>query len=562
MNQPVLRRAPRALLAALAVIVLAAPRASATSYVPMSDDALLDQSPVAVEAFIQGVEMAPGLPATDYRARVVRVLKGSRVPAELTIRVPGGQGPDGLHLEVFGAPRFGPGDRTLLFLEERADGAWAPVHLMLGAFREVPAGGRRLAVRDLSEARAVALPGRPAMPEGQRDFDRFADWIAARALGERRALTDYFVAVDERLIAAFQPFTLITSSDGLTPRWFEFDSGGALNWRLHSSGFPALPGTVGTTALQAALGAWTSDSATLVDYRYAGTTTANKGFTASDGVNTVLPGDPNNEIAGSYDCQNGGVLAIGGPWSQGTKTFRGKTWRITREADVIAQNGIDCFLAAIAPPPGAAAGAAQSVYKANASGAAELLAHELGHTLGLGHSCGDNRTPACSTNAAFDDAVMRATVHNDGRGASLRSDDRAGLADLYAPAAPLVPCVDGAGAIRISDLPGDNRFRVCVRYSAQGGTVAGPGNPIGLGSLGVNRGIVVSFFGADNPEVLLKILNGCPLNSKYWVFVSAGTNVGVTLTIVDTVTGATKTILNVEGTAFPTVQDTSALPCS
>lgn len=122
------------------------------------------------------------------------------------------------------------------------------------------------------------------------------------------------------------------------------------------------------------------------------------------------------------------------------------------------------------------------------------------------------------------------------------------------------PCTPSAETLCIDDQAGDRRFRVQVAFaSAQ---QSGNGKAVPLSSLGVNSGGLFWFFGASNPELLVKVLNGCGLNKKYWVFWSAGTNVGLTLTVTDTVTGSAKTYTNPNGKAAAPVQDTSALPCS
>ena len=57
-------------------------------------------------------------------------------------------------------PTFTAGERALLFLSPRPDGSFGIFQLFLGAFHEVPAGGRRLALRQLAGARAVRPPGK------------------------------------------------------------------------------------------------------------------------------------------------------------------------------------------------------------------------------------------------------------------------------------------------------------------------------------------------------------------------------------------------------------------
>ena len=65
------------------------------------------------------------------------------------------------------------------------------------------------------------------------------------------------------------------------------------------------------------------------------------------------------------------------------------------------------------------------------------------------------------------------------------------------------------------------------------------------------------FFDAANVEVLLKVLDGTPLNGKFWVFYGALSNVEYTLTVTDTQTGAVRTYRNPSG-RFASVADTNA----
>lgn len=118
------------------------------------------------------------------------------------------------------------------------------------------------------------------------------------------------------------------------------------------------------------------------------------------------------------------------------------------------------------------------------------------------------------------------------------------------------PCTPNTTTLCIDDQPGDRRFKVQVTFQGTSN-----GNAVPLSSLGVNSGGLFWFFGPTNPELLVKVLNGCGLNNKYWIFWSAGTDVALTLTVTDTVRGQSKTYTNPQGTAAKPVQDTSALPC-
>jgi hypothetical protein len=128
------------------------------------------------------------------------------------------------------------------------------------------------------------------------------------------------------------------------------------------------------------------------------------------------------------------------------------------------------------------------------------------------------------------------------------------------PPARSSACVKSDTVVCIGDKAGDGRFRLTVDFSHAGGP-SGTGQA-SIGTLGVSHGGSFWFFGQDNPEILVKVLNGCGVNNKFWVFISAGTNVGFDLHLLDTVTGTTKTYSNPDNVAAVPVQDTSALPCS
>jgi hypothetical protein len=66
------------------------------------------------------------------------------------------------------------------------------------------------------------------------------------------------------------------------------------------------------------------------------------------------------------------------------------------------------------------------------------------------------------------------------------------------------------------------------------------------------------FFAETNVEVVVKVLDGCGTNHRYWVFAGGLTNVQVHLRLRDAQTGATKDYTNPQGSAFRPIQDTVA----
>lgn len=499
--------------------------AGATTYVMMEDGALLDASPIVVQVRVAGASsaLAAGMPVTDYQVVVEELLKGSLPGAAVVVRVPGAQRADGLSLHVWGAPAFAREEKALLFLVPRPDGTYGVNHLALGAFHLRGDGDETWAVRDLSGASVVSLQG-VATTDRTRDYAKLRRWLLDREAGLAR-LPDYFAAVPRwRLEALAEGFTLF-ERNGLNFRWPDFDLGDTVTWFAAEGGQPGLAGG-GFAEVQAALGIWSDDAGSNVDYRYGGTTTASGGLTdpcdfdpGPDGqctlgdpqVNGIIFGDPNDNVlifGSPFDCSSGGVIAAGGPWfsTTNTHTYRGKDHITIVSADVVTNANVGCFL---------------SMGKA----AEEVFTHELGHTLGFGHSCGDASSGPCDT-AVKDDALMRAFAHGGDRGGVLEADDRAAAAALYTPADQIGCIPDGETLC----LTGD-RFQARVEFMAPGGAMM-PAKAVSFSAIAGS----FWFLNAVNPELTLKVLNNCHSSGFYWVFVGGLTNFSVDVTVTDTLT--------------------------
>jgi ELWxxDGT repeat protein len=114
---------------------------------------------------------------------------------------------------------------------------------------------------------------------------------------------------------------------------------------------------------------------------------------------------------------------------------------------------------------------------------------------------------------------------------------------------PATACVPSATRLCLND----GRFAVEARWKDfEGNTGSGKAVTLAGGDTGY-----FWFFDEDNVEVVLKVLDGRPLNGKFWVFYGALSSVEYTLTVTDTVTGTVKTYTNPSG-KLASVADTGA----
>ncbi|MDA8021257.1 MAG: carboxypeptidase regulatory-like domain-containing protein [Thermoanaerobaculia bacterium] len=112
-------------------------------------------------------------------------------------------------------------------------------------------------------------------------------------------------------------------------------------------------------------------------------------------------------------------------------------------------------------------------------------------------------------------------------------------------------CVESAEVMCLNQ----NRFRIDAKWRTAGGTT-GSGQAAEL----TDDSGYFWFFGSNNIEMVVKVLDACTLPgaNNFWVFAGGLTDVEVTLTVTDTRTGQVKTYANPLGSPFQPIQDTSA----
>ena len=111
------------------------------------------------------------------------------------------------------------------------------------------------------------------------------------------------------------------------------------------------------------------------------------------------------------------------------------------------------------------------------------------------------------------------------------------------------PCMADATTLCLNQ----GRFRVEVQWDTGARTGAGQVVPGGTGDSSI-----LWFFSPDNWELLVKVLDGCAINDRFWVFFAATTDVAFTVNVTDTRTGANRRYSNPLGQAADAVTDTSA----
>jgi Matrixin/Thrombospondin type 3 repeat len=434
MNRPALLRLRTLALITFATLALHGD-GRATTFVAMSDDDLARSSAVIALGHVQSISTEAASMdriETQIGIAVEEQLKGAPTRA-ITMVVPGGVA-GGTRRVVFGAPYFYLGERVLVFLRERADGLLAPNALAMGKYTVVRStGGEEVARRQLGGSSIAVLA-----------YDKTTAELAEGPAADERPL-ETFLDTLRHIVAAQPPSPShgggaplaasapnVRSSDAFTflgpplARWVEPDEPTAVSYLVVPTGDATLGAAPSIAAVRDAMAAWSNAGSSLRLVN--GGPGVAAPFQTCDGVSTIQFNDPFGEIGAPSNC--GGVLAIGGfcTTASSTSTLNDTLFLRITEGDLTINDGFgDCRYW-------------------NQANLAEVITHELGHTIGLGHSSENSREP----NAVFKSATMFYLAHFDGRGAALRSDDIAGVRALY-PAATPPPDADGDGVPDSSD---------------------------------------------------------------------------------------------------------------
>lgn len=383
---------------AVALRVAAAAPVAATTFVMMNETDLARRSVAAVHAQVVAIDSAvdpdTGGVHTYVQLDPYEVVLGHLPAGTIVLREIGGQA-GGTSEWVFGNPEYRVGEEVLAFLARAPDGALHTTAMAMGKFAIArDAAGHMTAVRSLGEGAAVWTPATGGLGEapGPEEYDLDSVRAALRGATVKptrgavvRLVPQEFSRV--RLREARESFTYLSTPS----RWFEPDDAQPISFAIDASGDAGLGATTSRAAMNDAFGAWTSVSGSELTLTDGGSLGVPIAFAGCSGGNRIVFNDPFNEIADPSNC--GGVLAIGGFCaSSETRVVNGTSFRRVRVGKITFNNGWS------------------SCGGWNRCNVAEVATHELGHTLGFGHS-------------ADLSATMAGTAHFDGRCAALRTDD-------------------------------------------------------------------------------------------------------------------------------------------
>jgi hypothetical protein len=431
------------------LVIACSQAAHATTAVVPRDDEMVVESRAIVTGRVIGlstsVDANTELVYTYIRLEVNTVLKGNITAREIVLKELGGETRD-RGTQIFGMPRFEPGQDVLVYLNTWPDGALRVHQGFLGKFNinRDSSTGRVSVERQVEGDNVVTIAGSGNTGTSRGELDAYTRMVGSLMETNRKKVLafeqNYYSHVP--LLAQPTEFNSKVFGGEMTPlwaflnvttpsRWFEPDNNQPVVFYVNPTGAPGFFQM--QDDVQAAMDAW-SNAGGSIRVTYGGGTSG-CGVQVADGVNTISFNNCDNYFAVSQSCS--GLLAVSGIvryMPNQTKTIGN-----TRYAQAVESNmsfnpyGLCNFT--------------------NRCQIQEVLTHEMGHALGLGHSSDSS-------------ATMLAYAHFDNRCASVTSDDILGIKTIY-------PGGSNGGQLSImtANLPAANFDReYTANLAASGGT--------------------------------------------------------------------------------------------
>jgi hypothetical protein len=396
---------------------LMAPSAHASLVTYMDTEMLVRSSPVIVRGEVDSIvsrsDAAYANITTDVGVRVVETLRGNAGALRVQFRLLGGS-IDGHQSFVYGSPAFTKGERVVLFLRPSKDGVLTVTGLYQGKFRIEAAGTGDVAVKERAAGAAEAVRSGQTREAERRPLSAFLDQVRDLVKhGPAPALRSASPAVGSAATLA-TPELGFTLRPLIPLRWNEPDTGLPVTMKFNPANAPSVVPGGARAQFEASSANWTAVTGSTIVMQDGGDTAA--ACFQKDGVSAVSHGDVCNQFPDFDAASCSGVLAVTGAanFTLQSKVVNGTSFLRFLEEDIVINSGTDCFFV----DPG---------------NYGEVIAHEMGHVIGLGHSCGDTFTPDCSTSPLADAALMNAFAHGDGRGATPQAGDINGARMIYPP---------------------------------------------------------------------------------------------------------------------------------
>ncbi len=501
----------------LLICLLAITQSSlASTFVLPADDDLI----ISARAIVTGKVLSIESRFDDQQERIYtyitikvrEVIKGQISDRKIVIKEMGGQ-VGGRGFTLYGNPEFRLDENVLLYLDTWNDGSLRTHQLFLGKFSIVKdeATGhefveRRVPDDNVTVLRPQSLNGQPDIISTDRmELSTYMEMVRNRLDVNSERSNQFQDTYYRNTPMLKQPVeyakikgqgdfhTDWTFISGSHPRWFEPDSGQPVTFMINTAGAPNAQVVDDVTA---AMNAWSNTPGTSLRIVSGGTTAACR---ETFGLNLILFNSCDGRWSQTSGCSS--TLALGGlGWTGNTTVIGGVTYRQATAGFVSFNPFASCSFG-------------------NHCNVQEVATHELGHAMGLGHSSDSS-------------ATMYAFAHFDGRCASLKTDDIAGITTIY-------PGTGGGGpgplSVVTSSLAGGTVGSTYSQtLSATGGT---PPYGWSLASGGLPLGLTLSPTG---------LIAGTPLTSGTFDF---------TVQVADSASGTAQKALTILVTAAGTQYD-------